>query len=154
MKKILSIAALSMLSLSSLLTAPAQAAGTVGSGFTVTANLTSSCLVATATVSDLNFGAYTSFGSAEFTAPKTSVTFKCTRDISIPTASMDTVVGADVVAGLTYTLAVAPGSKSAGTDTGGAFDLMTYEVTGTMASGQAGSVTVATSPKRTLTISY
>lgn len=171
MKKLLplSIAALSLLSLSSLLTAPAQAA-TVGSGFNVTVNLTSTCVV-NLPATTLDFGAYTAFGASAPT-PTATVTFKCTQGFSPSAVQFDTVpalstasaagasaTGGGVIAGLLYGLSVAAPSNTAGaaatTTAGAGADIKTYTVTGSMAAGQAGSgAGGAATQARTLTITY
>ena len=155
MKKLLSIAALSLLSLSGMIAVPAQA-GTVGSSFNVKVNLTSACVIGTAATA-LDFGTYTAFGSATVSAPVTNVTFNCTNGLTPSAVALDTT-GPTVVAGLAYTLSVDGGTKAAGSagtaSTAATADVMTYVVTGSMAAGQAGDVTAAVSATRTLTITY
>ena len=170
MKKLLSIAALSMLSLSSLVTAPAQAAN-VGSGFNVSVNLTSTCVINVAATA-LDFGVYTAFGAAATPAPTTAVTFKCTQGFGPTAVQFDTVpalstasaagataTGGGVISGLLYSLSVAApvttGGAAATNAAGAGADIKTYTVTGGMAAGQAGSgAGGAASQARTLTITY
>lgn len=158
MKKILSIAALSLLSLSSLLTAPVQAAGTSVGTFDVQVNLTSACKINTGSATALDFGAYTALG-ASAPAPTANIKFDCTRGLAISSVAFDTGSGKGVVAGLNYDMTVAPVSKAAGTaataTVTGTADVLTYMVTGSMATGQAGAgAGGAATDVRTLTISY
>lgn len=155
MKKLALTAALA---LTGLVAAPAHAA-TTNNNFNVTANLTSACEVNTA-ATPLNFGVYTAFGSAATPAPTTSITFKCTRGLTISGVAFDTGSGAGVVAGLNYGMTVGTVATAAGTAATaaviGTADVLTYVVTGSMVSGQAGQGaggTVQTSA-RILTITY
>ncbi|MGB4117161.1 MAG: hypothetical protein WBK51_11505 [Polaromonas sp.] len=145
------------LALTGLLSAPAHAA-TTNNNFDVTVNLTSACLVNTAATA-LNFGAYTAFGSAATPAPTTSITFKCTRGLTISGVAFDTGSGAGVVAGLNYGMTVGTVSNAAGTaataSVAGTADVLTYVVTGSMLAGQAGAgAGGAATSARVLTITY
>lgn len=140
-------------------TASAQA-GSVGQAFNVTATLTTACASNNTAPSALNFGAYTSFGAAQFPAPTTAIAFKCTRSAAtVPTAvaltggTVGSVAGTYTILGLDYTLAVSAPAKTAGTNP--APDIYTYTVTGGMAAGQAGDTAgVASAVIHTLTITY
>ena len=154
MKKLALTAALA---LAGLVAAPAHAA-TTDNNFNVTVNLTSACLVNTAATA-LNFGAYTAFGSAATPAPTTSITFKCTRGLTISGVAFDTGSGAGVVAGLNYGMSVGTVATAAGTaataSVTGTADVLTYVVTGSMVAGQAGAgAGGAASSARILTITY
>ncbi|MBK5205415.1 MAG: hypothetical protein JJD98_08405 [Polaromonas sp.] len=157
MKKILSIAALSMLSLSSLLTTPAQAVGTstATGNFDVTVNLTANCKF-DATSTAIDFGTYDAFNGPSITAPSTNISFKCTNGLAPSSVAVDAVN--TVVNGLAYTLAVTGGTASggsAGTSTTAAVaDTRTYTVTGTMATGQAGTGSGTATVARVLTVTY
>ena len=143
--------------LAGLIASPALAA-TTDNNFNVTVNLTSACLVNTAATA-LNFGAYTAFGSAATPAPTTSITFKCTRGLTISGVAFDTGAGAGVVAGLNYGMTVGTVANAAGTAAtaavAGTADVLTYVVTGSMLAGQAGAgAGGAASSARVLTITY
>lgn len=172
MKKLLPRAALSLLALSSLVTAPLQAATTT-SGFNVTVNLTSMCQINTAAAA-LNFGTYTAFGSAGTPAPTTAITFQCTQGFAPTTVALDTTPtlstagaaglttsGGGVIAGLLYSLSVAGVVSTTGsaatTTAGSGFDTKSYTITGGMASGQAGlssTATLAATQARVLTLTF
>jgi hypothetical protein len=170
MKKIALIAALAGL------TSLSANAVDVPASFTVQVNLTSKCQIKTAAAA-LNFGAYTSFGSAEFSAPTTSVVFECTRGL-VPTVAFDTTngttsataataTGQGVLVGLRYTLSVAAATVSGATEatagaggSGGSIGSAqdrTYTITGGMDAAQAGTCTTPTcagSHVRQLIVSY
>lgn len=143
------------LGLAAIATLPAQAAGTVGSPFNVTVNLDAKCILNGA-AADLDFGTYTAFGSASVAAPTTTVSFQCTNGLTPSTVTLDAIN--TVVRGLAYTLAVTGGTPTGGsagtTTTAAVADTRTYTVTGTMASGQAGTGSGAGSVVRTLTVAY
>lgn len=152
MKKILSIAALSMLSLSSLITAPVQAATSTGT-FDVTINLTSACKYTK--TADVAF-TYTSFQVGAATATPGGFTLQCTNTLPY-TLALDATTVTDAALNLGYTVAL-----SAASATGNGL-AQTYSVTGTMAAGQAGTCataggvcdnTASANKTRTLTISY
>jgi Spore Coat Protein U domain len=156
MKKLALTAALA---LAGLVSAPVHAA-TTDNNFNVTVNLTSACLVNTAATA-LNFGAYTAFGSAATPAPTTSITFRCTRGLTISGVAFDTAGGGNtgVVAGLNYGMSVGTVATAAGTaataSVTGTADVLTYVVTGSMVAGQAGAgAGGAASSARVLTITY
>lgn len=157
MKKLLSIAALSLLTLSSLLTAPLQAA-TASGQFNVVINLTSKCEINTtnaatgAVIDPLTF-TYTSFQLAAATA-STAFNVRCTNSLPYTMALSNSGVTDDVV-NLAYTLAL---SAASGTGTG---TNQAFSVNGTMALGQAGTCAtatctnaLATNRTKTLTITY
>ena len=152
MKKLLSIAALSLLTLSSLLTAPSQAATATGQ-FDVTINLTSACKYTK--TSDVAFD-YTSL-QAGVQAQTTSggFTVQCTKTLPY-TLALDSTSITDNAVDLAYTLAL---SSAGGTGDGTA---QAYSVTGSMVAGQAGKCATtaacnnsgSTNKTRTLTITY
>ena len=152
MKKLLSSVALSLLALSSFMTAPAQAATATGN-FNVVINLTSACEINSPT--NLTFN-YTSFQAAAASSTST-FNVRCTN--TLPYAlSLDLASVTDAATNLAYTLAMT-GATAAGT---GANQLIT--VTGTMAAGQSGTcagpaATVCTNvasanKQRTITVTY
>lgn len=162
MKKTALAAALALISASSF-------AGSATSNFDVSVTLTSKCQVKTASTG-MAF-TYTAFQTGAATA-NTSVVFECTRGFGTPpTVVLDTATdassaaagqgttGAGVVGGLQYTLTVAAGSKSttgsaATTSSIGSADEYTYSISGSMAAGQAGDSSKATTQTRTLTLAY
>lgn len=150
MKKILSIAALSMLSLSSLLTVPAQAAN----NFDVNITLNSACLYSKTT--DVSF-TYASFGAAA-TATAGAFTVQCTKGLQY-SLTLDGGTGptydyTDTALELNYKLTLANGVNT------GNGTAQPYNVTGTMALGQIGSCASGSCSSavgdnlRTLTITY
>lgn len=149
MRKLLSTAALGMLALSGLLSAPAHGA-TATANFNVLINLTSACQLSTP--ADLSFS-YTSFQAAAATGNST-FNVKCTN--TLPYAlSLDLASVTDAATNLTYTLALS-GATAAGTGID-----QPITVTGTMALGQGGSCATATcnnsssvNKQRTLTVTY
>lgn len=139
-------------------------AASVANTFSVKVTLSSLC-TATST-QDVDFGIYTAFGGASTSAPSANLVFTCTRGLTAPTFSLDSVAGfatstatgtvgatsatgdgvlGDV--GLNYHLSVA-GAKStsgaaptaANNDTGTP-DIYTFTVTGSMPANQAGKCT-------------
>lgn len=153
MKKILSIAALSLLSLSSLFTAPAQAVGTstAAGNFDVGVTLTPKCEITTPSAMTIS---YTSFQTGPSTGTSTA-NVRCTNTLGYE-LTLDTATAVtDTDTNLDYTL-----SLSAATGTGtGINQLVT--VTGTMASGQSGTCATAsctntssTNKQHTLTVTY
>jgi Spore Coat Protein U domain len=159
MKKLLSTAALSMLALSSLLTAPAQATTSVGQAFNVTATLSAQCASNNTSPADVAFGTYTAFGGPAVTAPTTTISFKCTRNMPAPlSATLTGGVGSTsgttgTIAGLAYTLSL--GSVVAVPGTAPAPNVYNYTITGTMAAGQAGDTSASSAAVvHTLTITY
>ncbi len=140
------------LALSGLLIASTAQAATVGQAFNVTATLVSVCASNNTTPTDVNFGAYTAFGTAATPAPTTTISFKCTRGATAPSAaSLNSTTGS--IKGVNYSLAV--GAVSAAPGTAGNPDIYSYVITGTMAAGQAGDVNGTAGPVvHTLTITY
>lgn len=128
----------------------AQAA-TVGQAFNVTATLVTACQSNNVTPAAVDFGAYTSFGSAAVAAPTTTISFKCTKSV-VPTAvALNSTTG--TIKGLNYSLAI--GAISTAPGGVGAADVHSYVVTGTMAAGQVGDTAGAAGPiVHTLTITY
>lgn len=158
MKKLLSFASLSLLTLLAMTAVPAQAAGSVNGNFNVKVDLTSACKVDTSSATALDFGSYTAFGASAPT-PTASIKFDCTRGLTISSVAFDTGSGKGVVAGLQYDMTVGTESRAAGTAAtatiAGTADVLTYVVTGSMAAGQAGAGAGGVSTDaRTLTISY
>lgn len=170
MKKLLSLASLSLLALSSLLTAPAQAAA-VNSNFNVTVTLTSVCQVKTASAAGLVF-TYSAFQAAASAGIPTAVVFECTRGLgTAPTVVLDTATdassavagattsGVGVVGGLQYSVNVAAATVATGTAAStssiGSSTTYSYAITGSMPAGQAGTYSAtAASQTRTLTVTY
>lgn len=155
-------------------TASAQAQST----FNVTTAFTSACK-ASGTAADLNFGAYTAFGSAATATPTTTVSFQCTRGLTLLNAQFDssgtvasasatgtTPTAAGVIAGLTYTLSTTAATKTtagaaATASAAGGADIWSFTVAGAMAANQAGCTGTGnsdgnciSSQTRTLTITY
>lgn len=129
----------------------AQAA-IVGQAFNVTATLTTACASNNVTPAAVDFGAYTSFGSAATPAPTTTISFKCTRN-SVGPLSVALNSGVGSIKGLNYTLAV--GAVSAAPGAAGSPDVYSYVVTGGMVAGQAGDTAAAGGPiVHTLTVTY
>jgi Spore Coat Protein U domain len=155
MRKLLSTAALSMLALYSLLSAPAQAAA-VGQAFNVTATLSAQCASNNTAPADVAFGTYTAFGGPAVVAPTTTISFKCTRNMAAPLNAVltgGTGGTSGTIAGLDYTLVL--GSAVAVPGVAPAPNIYNYTITGTMAAGQAGDATASTAAVvHTLTITY
>ena len=129
----------------------AQAA-TVGQAFNVSATLTTACASNNVTPAAVDFGAYTSFGSAAIPAPTSTISFKCTRNSAGP-LSVALSAAAGTIKGLAYTLAV--GAVTAAPGAAGSPDVYSYVVTGAMAAGQAGDTLAAGGPiVHTLTVTY
>jgi len=146
------VALIASLALSGLLMSAAAQAATVGQAFNVTATLTSACASNNTAPTDVNFGAYTAFGSAATPAPTTTISFKCTRNATAPSGvALDASTGS--IKGVAYSLAI--GAVTAAPGAAGSPDIYSYVVTGTMAAGQAGDATAAAGPVvHTLTITY
>lgn len=164
MKKLLSIAALSMLSLSSLLTAPAQAAGTATGSFNVAVTLNSKCELTTAPTA-LSF-TYTSFQIADVTN-NTSIALRCTNSLpyTLALSGTDLVsatgVTANTATGLNYTLALSATANDIATvgtvSSTGTGSTQNFFVNGSMAFGQAGTCATGScnsTQARTLTVAY
>lgn len=146
------VALIASLALSGLLISATAQAATVGQAFNVTATLTSVCASNNTTPSDVNFGAYTSFGAAATPAPTTTLSFKCTRNSAGPiSVALNSTTGA--IKGVNYSLAI--GAPVAAPGAAGAPDIYSYTITGTMAAGQAGDASAAAGPVvHTLTVTY
>jgi hypothetical protein len=158
MKKSLLLRLASMAAIAMGFFSSSAMAATYNNAFNVTVNLTSACTVQTAATA-LDFGVYTAFVSAATPAPTTSITFKCTRGLTISSIAFDTGSGAGVVAGLNYGMSVGTVSTAAGTAATavvtGTPDILTYTVTGSMAGGQAGAgAGGAATSARSLIITY
>ena len=148
------LALASALALTAMLTAQTQAATATGN-FDVAITLTSACVYAK--TSDIAF-AYTSFQSTA-AAQTTSggFTVKCTNTLPYTMALDAAGSYTDQATNLAYTLAL---SAAGATGTGLA---QTFSVTGSIASGQAGTCatlggactnSASTNKQRTLTITY
>jgi spore coat protein U-like protein len=146
--KHLVLTALMAASLTALCGSVNAATPTVGQTFTVSASLTSKCLSTTSGTPDINFGTYTAFVGPATTAPTATVTFKCSKGVTV-TPSLDSSTNS--ILGLTYTLAL--GSDTTGTASGA--DTHSFVVTGTMATGQPGDLGGnASGIVHTLTLAY
>ena len=130
---------LSALALSSLLTAPVQAANDSAS-VTVTVSLTSKCVFGA--IAPVAF-TYTSFQVGAATATGGTFNMKCTNTMpyKVGFSSAATPAATDAVTDSTTNLAYTLG-MSAATGTGTGVD-QAYSVTGTMAAAQAGSCLTA-----------
>ncbi len=125
---------------------PAAQAGSVTGNFNVTVNLTSACQIASGPA-NVAF-TYTSFQAAAATGTGGAFSVQCTNTLPY-TMSLDATSG--TVIGLNYTLAL---SATTGTGNGAA---QAYSITGSMASGQAGTCALGScsgSQGRVLTITY
>lgn len=133
------LALLGILACVSLLVVPVRAA-TDSATVNVTINLTSACVFGA--IAPVAF-TYTSFQAGNATATGGGFTLKCTNSmpykIGFTNAPVPTVTATvlDVVTNLNYTLGL---SATVGTGTG---VNQAYSVSGTMASGQAGTCTTA-----------
>lgn len=138
MKKLIKLILVAAFGITSLVTAPVQAANDSAT-VNVTVALTSKCVIGA--VGALAF-TYTSFGAAA-TATGGAFNMKCTNTmpykIGFDTAAtpVATLAVTDTATNLAYTLGL-----SAVTGTGSGID-QAYSVTGTMASGQAGTCLTA-----------
>ena len=129
----------------------AQAAGTIGQAFTVSATLVTACQSNNITPTAVDFGNYTSFGSAAVAAPTTTISFKCTKSVVPTGVALNSTTG--TIKGLNYSLAI--GAISTAPGAVGAADIHSYVVTGTMVAGQVGDTAGAAGPiSHTLTITY
>ena len=162
---------ISVLCASGLFGGTSALAATELNGFTVDVTLTPKCLATTTSAPSLAF-TYESFqvAAASPTAP-ISLAFKCTRGIAAPTLSFDNTsgtttsgsstgaTGEGVAGGLRYILSVGANTSttggSAATNTFiGSEKVLTYSVTGSIQSGQAGDVTVSAQQIRSLIVTY
>lgn len=121
---------------------------TVSQNFDVKVALTAVCLTNNATPTAVDFGTYTAFGSASTPAPTTVISFKCSKNVTISSVTLDGATPS--VAGLTYGLTVGGDSQSSVSD----YTVHSYTLTGSMTAGQAGDTAAATTQTRTLTIAY
>ena len=167
------------LALSCLCAVAANAQTTVGQAFNVSTTFTAACVTNNTSPATLDFGAYTAFGSAANAAPTSTISFKCSRALTLISAVFDsagtvassgaagsTPTAGGVVAGLQYTLATAAAVKSttgtaASASALGTADIFDYVVTGSMAAGQPGCISSGNSgdrcsatQTRTLTLTY
>ena len=126
---------------------PAQAA-VATAPFNVTASLTSKCEITTA-VADVAFS-YTSFQTTVATATGGGFSVRCTTNLPY---TLSVAATSGTVIGLAYTLGL-----SAAGGTGAGLTAATYNVTGSMVSGQSGicATTAACSgtAAHTLTVTY
>lgn len=173
MKRLLASTCLA--TLCAALGSPAALAATSTHDFNAQVTLTSKCSVKAKTGTTLDFGTYKSFQTTANTATALKIEFECTRKYgSIPTVEFDVgtdktssasaakATGSGVVSGLQYTLSVAAGVLTAGTDAStssiGTPDTYMFSVTGSMPADQAGSCASASCASqmqaRTLTITY
>lgn len=160
------------------LAASSARATDVAQNFTVSANFTPACVSNNGSAPALDFGNYTAFGSAGTAAPTATISFKCSRALTLVSAVFDTATGASssvagatptgagVIAGLQYTLTTAAAVKTttgtaATTSAAGTADVFDYVVTGAMAAGQPGCTGSGNSgdrcsatQTRTLTLTY
>lgn len=148
---------------------PATQAATLTQTFDVSVHLSAACQIVTTPLA-LDFGAYTSFGTATNAAPTTSMSIECTRGLAAPTYSFDGATGYGVLAGLNYNVTAAHVAAAGAAATAvaggvGGADTYTITLTGAMAAGQAGACATAGSnaaacdaaPQivtRTLTVTY
>lgn len=167
MKKILSIAALSLLSLSSLLTAPAQAQAVFNVGIT----LTSVCEISTGPA-PVVFPTYTSFQVGSTNSTGGAFKIKCTNTLpytlALDTLAIDGTEVADGDTALKYTLTL---KNSGGTTVSsttanignGLAAGEAFTIVGFMGGTQSGNCTalggscdnaLGSNNQRTLTISY
>lgn len=168
MKKIALIAALGLMGMGSAM------AQTVNGGFDVTVTLTSKCELTTVGTPALAFGTYESFAASASTATPVTLAFRCTRGlVTAPTVAFDTgagtssttaatATGEGVISGLRYTMAVGAATVVAGNapvvatlgDIGTA-STRTYQITGNMPAGQAGTASSGIQTQaRTLIVTY
>lgn len=121
--------------------------------FAVTATVAAKCESNTTGSPTVAFGSYTAFAGAAL--PSTSpanVSFRCTRNLALTSATLSG--GTGTVAGLAYTLTLgSPVDTVEGTGTA-AYRQYAYSITGSIAAGQAGEVGAATSDTVTLTLAY
>jgi hypothetical protein len=149
-----------------LATAIPASAGTVSNGFNVSVNLASKCVATNVSAPTLDFGTYTAFqGSAAVPATPVTMTFDCTRGLAPVSVAFDTTngtaAGVGVLVGLQYSLTptalATVAGTAASTATIGTADAVSYSITGSMPSNQAGTCGTATcagSHLRTLIVTY
>jgi len=145
----------------------AMAAGTTNNDFTVKlTSLVSQCSATNSGTTTIDFGTYTAFQASAASGGPVNLTFNCTHNFAPTGAVFDTTngnaTGAGVLVGLQYQLAIGAPSTVAGAaptlTTGAGADVVTYAITGSMASGQAGQCATSTcgpaSHTRTLIVSF
>lgn len=130
----------------------AQAAGSTSAPFNVTVTLNAACSITTAP-GTVNFGAYAAITNG---AASASTGFGVTCTNGLPYSMGFDAPASQSVAGLTYTLAVKDSSNTTtitGSQTGLGSEVA-YNISGSMAGGQAGDAAAATTQGRTLMITY
>jgi hypothetical protein len=116
----------------------APVGGTVNQTIDVHVTLAAKCVANNGATNPLvDFGTYTAFG-ATAPAPTTNVSFKCSRGLAPGAAFLGSGY---TLAGLSYTLGVDAGAKTAASGATD-YDAWTYVVTGGMVAGQAGDGTL------------
>lgn len=138
-------------------------AGTASQAFDVTAALTTKCVANNGTTTPAVAFTYTAFQTGSATATPASISFKCSRNLAITSASFASGSAVSsysgVVAGLAYTINLTGGTTPSGgsdatTTTAAVADNYTYSVTGTMGAGQAGQSGASATDSQTLYISF
>lgn len=144
---------------------PAQSA-TSNNNFNVSTSLSSQCQATNSGSQTVDFGTYTAFQAAPQPSTSVNLLFQCTRGFAPASVAFDTVngnaAGAGVLVGLQYNLSAGTasivGGIAATTATIGTGDAVTYAVSGTMPSGQAGACATSacgpTSHVRTLIVTF
>ncbi|HLX24890.1 MAG TPA: hypothetical protein VKR38_16195 [Usitatibacter sp.] len=145
----------------------AQAVGTTNNDFTVKlTSFNSQCSASNSGTTTMDFGTYTAFQATAATGSAVNLTFNCTHNFAPTSAAFDVVngnaAGLGVLVGLQYQLTIGAPGTVAGTaatlTTGAGADVVTYNITGSMASGQAGQCATATcgpaSHTRTLIVTF
>jgi hypothetical protein len=150
--------------------AASHAAGSTGASVAVNATLNPGC---SAGVTGTGAFSYAGTSNAAITAvAHQSVTFTCTRGLTLTGVAWDTTLGSNTttgttapsattngtVAGLEYTLDTGSATVGAGTaasgTTGATAATYVYNITRTLAANQPGDASATASITRTLTLSY
>ncbi len=126
---------------------PAANAATTTNDFDVSVTLSSQCEATNDATTTVDFGTYAAFQPGAATGTPVNLTFDCTRGFSPSSVAFDTVngnaAGVGVLQGLQYTLSAGAPTTVAGTAattaTIGTADVKTYNITGNMPAGQAGT---------------
>lgn len=131
-------------------------ADTATQGFTVSATLTPKCESTTATTPDMLF-AYTAFTGTAVSSNSATISFKCTRNLSMTPTIDGVAAGTPVngsIKGLDYSLSWGGDTGAAGSGVNP--DTHVFVITGSMAAGQAGDTSGALAgPKNhTLTLTF
>ena len=163
MKKIALIAAMGLMGLGSAI-AQTQTTGPLN----VSVTLAARCQLAAVGSTNMTFTSYTAFGAA-VDSNAVDYTLSCTRNFGTPVVTFDVLGvggalgaadGSGVVGGLRYTIATTIGTVTAGaaataapSSIGGA-DTRNIGLVGTIAAGQAGDSSAATSQTRVVTVTY